>query len=178
MNRYRDRLRECMMIVVVVVVLRRMLMILSIMFWQGGFMFYGGVVVPVGGSVLESDTQQGFITQSVTNYLNLAGAACLLIWVSNLWYDRKSGVLKIEWMLWCFTAVSLAVLVVVHSRMDQILNQDSTTILNPKAFDLYHKIYIGTSSLQWAAMLCLLLFAMIRWKQQDHGSNPISAPIQ
>ena len=57
-----------------ILAIRRMVLLVSLMFWQGGFMFYGGVVVPVGGRILGSETRQGFITQSVTNYLNLAGA--------------------------------------------------------------------------------------------------------
>ena len=47
------------------IVLRRLLLLLTLMFWQGGFMFYGAVVVPVGSEVLASDTGQGFITRSV-----------------------------------------------------------------------------------------------------------------
>ena len=53
--------------------LRQFVLLVSLMFWQGGFMFYGGVVVEIGGRLLGSETQQGFITQSATNYLNLAG---------------------------------------------------------------------------------------------------------
>jgi hypothetical protein len=37
-----------------VTVLRRLLLLLALMFWQGGFMFYGAVVVPVGAEALGS----------------------------------------------------------------------------------------------------------------------------
>ena len=37
-----------------ILVIRRMVLLVSLMFWQGGFMFYGGVVVPVGGRILGS----------------------------------------------------------------------------------------------------------------------------
>lgn len=54
--------------------IRRLLLLWSLMFWQGGFMFYGGVVVPVSSRILGSDLEQGWITRSVTNYLNVSGA--------------------------------------------------------------------------------------------------------
>src|SRR3954463_10179322 len=40
--------------------IRRFMLLVSLMFWQGGFMFYGGMVVPVGGRILGSETTQGF----------------------------------------------------------------------------------------------------------------------
>ena len=43
-------------------VLRRFMLLVSLMFWQGGFMFYGGVVVEVGSRILGSELEQGFIT--------------------------------------------------------------------------------------------------------------------
>ena len=131
-------------------------------------MFYGGVVVPVGGRILGSETKQGFITQAATNYLNLAGAVCLVLWLENLWHDRRSGVSKLEWFVWCFTAVSLIALAVVHAQMDCILSAESTSVLDPQWFDRCHKMYIGTSSLQWMASLLLLFMAMRRWNQQAH----------
>lgn len=142
-------------------------LLVSLMFWQGGFMFYGGVVVPVGGRILESETKQGFITQSVTNYLNLAGAVCLVLWLEHLWHERRIGVSKLEWGSWGFAVLFLIVLAGVHAQMDQILNIESTSILDPHRFDGFHKMYIGTSSLQWLATLVMLFLAMRRWNKQS-----------
>ena len=58
--------------------LRRFSVIAALMFWQGGFTFYAAVVVPIGQENLGHE-EQGFITREVTNYLNLAGAAALLL---------------------------------------------------------------------------------------------------
>jgi hypothetical protein len=60
-----------------VIVLRRVLVLGALLFWQGGFTFYGAVVVHVGQDVLGSHRMQGFVTRRVTNYLNLAGAVAL-----------------------------------------------------------------------------------------------------
>ena len=60
-------------------ILRPLILLIALMFWQGGFMFYGSVVITVGAEVLGSEMDQGFVTQAVTNYLNIAGAVCLMI---------------------------------------------------------------------------------------------------
>ena len=125
-----------------ILVFRRMVLLVSLMFWQGGFMFYGGVVVPVGGRILGSETRQGFITQSVTNYLNLAGAVCLIVWLEHLWHDRRNGVSKLEWGLWIFAAVSVIVLAGLHVKMDHMLSVESSSVLDPEWFGRFHKMYI------------------------------------
>ena len=151
------------------VVIRRMILLVAFAFWQGGFAFYGGVVVPVGTKVLGSGTDQGFITQPVTDYLNLAGAVCLLLWLEHLWRERRRGVTRLEWLVWGIAAISLVVLVVVHLRMDRFLIGETTTVLERGVFRGYHKIYIGTISLQWADCLVMLFLAVKRWRNQDMG---------
>ena len=126
-------------------------------------MFYGGVVVPVGARILESDTQQGFITQAVTNYLNMAGAVCLLLWMESLWHERRNGVTRREWFFWCIAAASMIVLVLAHVQMDRLLNRELTSVIDP--FGRYHKLYIGVSSLQWLACLSMLFERLRAWSQ-------------
>ena len=46
--------------------LRRFIVLVALCFWQGGFTFYAGVVVPVGTDVLGSSLKQGFVTRRVT----------------------------------------------------------------------------------------------------------------
>jgi len=65
-------------------VLRRLVLVLALMFWQGGFTFYASVVVPVGSDFLGSHVDQGWITRSVTNYLNLSGAVALALWFVDI----------------------------------------------------------------------------------------------
>ena len=150
-----------------ILVIRRMVLLVSLMFWQGGFMFYGGVVVPVGARVLGSETEQGFITQTVTNYLNLAGAVCLIVWLEHLWYDRRNGVSKLEWGVWSFAAASAILLAKLHVEMDHLLSVASSSVVDPEWFGRYHKLYLMTSSAQWLASLALLFLAVLRWNRHD-----------
>lgn len=146
-------------------------LLVTILFWQGGFMFYGGVVVPVGSTVLGSDTQQGFITQAVTNYLNLAGFVCLTAWAVSLWRERTQGVTKLEWVLLCFNTLLLISLVLIHREMDLRLDTQTTSVTDPIRFGWGHKAYIGTSSLQWLTSLLMLHLLMLRWGRSDDRST-------
>ena len=148
-------------------VIRRMILLVALMFWQGGFMFYGGVVVPVGTTILGSGIEQGFITQAVTNYLNAAGAVCLLFWLENLWHERRRGVHQLEWLAWGFATLTLVALAAIHIRMDRLLSVESTSVVDHAAFANYHKMYLGTSTLQWLASLLMLLLAIIRWTRRN-----------
>jgi hypothetical protein len=62
--------------------LRRFLFVAAVAFWIGGFTFYGSIVIPTGIQVLHGHVKQGFITQQVTNWLNLSGVIGLpiLLW--------------------------------------------------------------------------------------------------
>ena len=148
-------------------VVRRMILLVSLMFWQGGFMFYGGVVVPAGTKILGSESEQGFITQAVTKYLNGAGAVCLVLWLEHLWHERRSGVIPLEWYAWAFASLSLGVLVGTHLQMDRLLNVESRSILDHAAFRRYHKLYLWTSSLQWVASLVMLFLTLFRWSKES-----------
>jgi hypothetical protein len=148
-------------------VVRRMILLVSLMFWQGGFMFYGGVVVPAGTKILGSEKEQGFITQAVTNYLNGAGAVCLILWLEHLWHERRSGVFQLEWYVWGFATLSMGVLAATHFQMDRLLSVESRSILDHAAFRRYHKLYLLTSSLQWVASLVMLFLTLFRWSKES-----------
>lgn len=134
-------------------------------------MFYGGVVVPVGSHVLGSDTQQGFITQAVTNYLNLAGFVCLSAWAISLWQERKQGVLKLETSLLILNGFMLIALILIHQQMDLRLDPRTTTVTDYVGFGWGHKLYIGTSSLQWLTSLLMLFLLLSRWSRSDRTAR-------
>jgi hypothetical protein len=148
--------------------IRRFVLLLCIAFWQGGFMFYGGVVVPVGASVLGSETEQGFITQAVTNYLNCAGAVCVIVWGSMLWLDtpRSSWLGRMSWALWAGLALTLGVLIGLHVLMDRSLDMPGHNILDEEKFLRLHGAYITTSTVQWLMSLALLALTLSLWREK------------
>jgi hypothetical protein len=153
---------------------RRFILLVAIAFWQGGFMFYGGVVVPVGGKVLGSEADQGFITQAVTNYLNLAGGVCLIVWGGTLWFDTQH-VPKWRWQcwaLWWLLVLGLAGLEPLHLLMDRLLDSSTRSILNDRQFRLLHRIYLMTSTAHWVGSLALLGVMLKLWQTADHRDDP------
>jgi len=121
--------------------------------WQGGFVFYAGVVVPIGSDEF-GDTAQGFVTRRVTFWLNVVGFATLaLLWVDHL--VRPLPGAKKPWFkgLWVLMLVCQAALWVLHPRMDLLLEPETVSVLDRRSFRLLHQIYLWTSTVMWLASL-------------------------
>src|SRR6516225_1840497 len=112
------------------IVLWRFLVVMALLFWQGGFLFYASVVVPVGQEELGSHRRQGFITRKVTNYLNLAGAVALGVLALDLAaHDRSRWRRATRGLSWLGMAVTLAGLATLHWYMDDWLEPATRSIL-------------------------------------------------
>ncbi|WP_165232841.1 hypothetical protein [Aquisphaera insulae] len=148
---------------------RRWLLLWALMFWQGGFMFYGGVVVPVGAGVLGSDLEQGFITRSVTNYLNLAGAVALVLWGWELaaGRGRMPGGRRLLWAIWAALVVLLGVLAWLHVRLDALLDPAESLVLDRPGFRAGHRLYLLVITAQWAGCLVLTALTLLAWRDED-----------
>lgn len=133
-----------------------------VMFWQGGFMFYGAVVVPVGAAALGSDTAQGFVTRRVTLYLNLAGIAALTAWGWDILADPARE-RRIRGGLWAFLAATLAVQFWLHPRLDALLDPAAGRVLDQARFRELHQVYLIVSTIQWAAGLALAAATIRTW---------------
>ena len=72
------------------IALRRFLVIAAIAFWLGGFTFYSGVAIPMGVEVLGGHRTVGFITERVTNWLNVSGAIALAILLWDMLAARSA----------------------------------------------------------------------------------------
>src|SRR5947209_2556962 len=101
---------------VMIIIVRRLLVLAALMFWQGGFTFYGAVVIPIGSRILRSHMEQGVITRSVTDYLNAAGAAVLLLWAWDIFSagDTARWRRRLRWTLWLLLLLTLTILIWLH----------------------------------------------------------------
>jgi hypothetical protein len=151
------------------VLARRFLVLMVLLFWQGGFLFYSSVVVPVGQQVLGSHLSQGFITQRVTNYLNLSGAVALVILAVEVAVapDRSSWRRASRWFAWLVMAATLGWLVWLHSQMDALLDSEGQEILDYLAFRIKHRWYLWIITAQWAFGLVYAWLTLWAWRAAD-----------
>jgi hypothetical protein len=148
------------------VVLRRFLVLGALLFWQGGFLFYASVVVPVGSTVFGSHLVQAAVTQPVTNYLNLGGGIALLL---LLWDVLATGPpRRLRSLCWAGMALTLAVLVYLHPLLDDLFDP-MQGIADYDAFRPLHRLYLWVSTVQWSCGLGYLWLTLRGWRVEDGG---------
>jgi hypothetical protein len=146
---------------------RRFLVLIALMFWQGGFLFYASVVVPIGQQVLGSHRAQGNITQQVTDYMNLSGGIALLplAWDCAVGQDPSSRRRYLRWLCWLGMAVGLAALVWLHPQLDAALK--SNTRDEYAWFRSAHRWYLWISSIQWGFGIGYVALMLRGWSAED-----------
>ena len=153
------------------VIARRFLWIIAFAFWMGGFSFYGGVVITIGAKVLAGGEREfGFVTQQVTNWLNLIGSIALIVFLVDLSIDWKLPGKRGRWLLlclWFVMALMHAGLIAIHPRMDRLLVIDTLSIRHGADFHALHRVYLGLSTLEWAGSLIFLGGTLWVWNRRD-----------
>jgi hypothetical protein len=150
------------------ILLRRFLVLSALFFWQGGFTFYAGVVVPVGQQVF-GHLRQGFVTRQVTVYLNLSGAIALglLIWELVATRDPSGWRRLGRWLLWGGMLLALGWLYFLHGQLDELLVPQGRIISDEEAFRPKHRLYLWISTVQWGFSLIYLVLTLWTWRVED-----------
>lgn len=151
-------------------ILRRLALLWMFLFWQGGFVFYGAVVVPIGSEVLRTDFAQGLITRHVAVALNVTGLIVLLAWIWDLVAERDSH-LRLRWSAWCVMAISLALLFWLHPRMDALIDVDAKGLVDRAQFRHLHRWYLRIATTQWVASIAFTFWTLQAWRAADRGSK-------
>lgn len=149
-------------------IFRRNFLLWLFMFWQGGFLFYGAVVVTIG-SEIHGDFGQGLITRGVAEALNRTGLLVLIAWAGDLILEPDTC-LKRRIAVWLFLLLSLAVLHGLHSRMEALIDPQAYRLLDPDAFHHLHRWYLRISTVQWLASLLFTYWTLQNWRAADRSS--------
>ena len=137
--------------------LRRLLLLLAFALAFGGFTFYAGVVVPIGGRVLGSTTQ-GFVTRQVTHAINAMTAIMVVLFAWNIvaqWGHRGSVLNRVLAAAATIVGLCCLALVLLHSNLDSYLIERDLAVNDPERFYGVHRAYLWVSMLQWVAMMPL-----------------------
>ena len=134
---------------------RRFTLWMLLSFTFGGFLFYAGIVVPTGTSVLGTTTQ-GFVTRHVTRALNVSvlvtvAALCWDIYVQRIRRKRwatRSLTGAVAWI-----AITCGILWFLHGKLNAQLSDDEFAVLDGTQFYAMHRIYLWVSTLQWLSSL-------------------------
>jgi hypothetical protein len=159
--------------------MRRYLFTVACGLWLGGFTFYSTVVIHTGHRVLGGLLAVGFVTQRVTYWLNLIGVVTLLILLWNVIAMWRGPCINMRWALavtWLIMAAVQVSLFVLHLALDIVLNADTHQILDRSRFRSLHNAYLTVSTVQWAAGLLHVWFALAVWRRFDAGLS--EAPVQ
>jgi hypothetical protein len=147
-------------------ILRRTLLMLALIFWQGGFMFYGGIVIPTGARVLEGGHRtQSAVTRAITPVLHAAGGVgvVLLLWDLLAGAPYRRG---FRWILLLGIAAMLAAEVVLTYLMETSLTYPD----RPHFSDL-HRAYVLAGTAQWLLVMGSLPLILLAWRNEDQTSK-------
>jgi len=148
--------------------------VLTMALWWGGLTFYALFVVPTGFEVLGGETEQGFITQRVSNIINLCGLVALAVLLGNVAAGWRSIGRFARFALagtWLAMAAAQLVLMLVHPRLDALLDAGSHSIVEPSSFHRLHEFYLSVTTVQWSAGLAHLLTVISMWSCGDRTTG-------
>ena len=154
--------------------LSRLATLLAMAIWWGGLTFYALFVVPTGVDVLGGETEQGFITQRVSNIINLCGLLALVVLLVHAAVSWRSiGRLSRIALssTWLITAAAQFALLLMHPRLDALLDVPSHTIIEPSSFHRLHELYLIVTTIQWSAALVHLVAIIKIWSREARNQS-------
>src|SRR5262245_2017182 len=154
--------------------LSRLATVLTMALWWGGLTFYALFVVPTGVEVLGGETEQGFITQRVSNIINLCGVLALVVLLVHAAVSWRSigRFAKITLSTtWFITAAAQSVLLLMHPRLDALLDVPSHSIVEPSSFHRLHELYLIVITIQWSSALLHLVAIITIWSRETPSQS-------
>jgi hypothetical protein len=151
------------------IALQRLFSALSLIVWFGGFTFYTSTTVRLGSKVVGGLTQ-GYITQRVTDRLNIfAGvmAVGVLLDIVVRWQGMGIGLRLMRSVNWLVIVVGLIFSVILHIELDQLLQPTETLDItnlshpDPKLFSPLHQRYQMVNTFIWMAALVEIVVLVI-----------------
>jgi hypothetical protein len=140
--------------------LRQYVSFLALTFWLGGLTFYSLIVVPTGAEVV-GRTEQGFVTSAVTLKLNWIGTTAFVV----LLWDLMVVPSRVRCGTWLMLVILQFALILLHPRLDQMLDFASHEVVDQAKFYGVHRIYLWLVAGQWLAGMFYAWLAVMRKRE-------------
>lgn len=147
---------------------RRFVVVQLLMLWQGGFLFYTSAVVPTGTELL-GKVGQGAITARVTDVLNAVGVVALAACALDLLLARDPSRRRTatRWVMWAVAVACQGLLFYLHAVLESYMDPERRAVLVIPPFYPTHRVYLWTSTVQWAACLLFAWLTLRAWRAED-----------
>ena len=153
-----------------------LLVLLVMAFWLGGLTFYAAVVIPTAHEVLGTHRTVGFITQKVTNWINLVGTVALLVLLARWMISSSAPSRRLRASLivtWVVMVGMQALLFYLHSVLDRTLDIQARQVVDDGRFYNLHRVYLVTTIIQQCAGLIHVFCLVYVWQYREpEGSVP------
>ena len=131
------------------------LTIITFALWWGGFTFYAAWVIPTAHEVTGNHILTGMITQRVSNVLNGITTAFIAVSMLTFYLEKRE---RKQWIPLSIIAVGLLTLVVLHAKLDTLVQVETQSLSDKTSFYAYHRVYLLVSTAMWLAGLVWLFF--------------------
>lgn len=153
------------------ILVRRFLVVAALMYWQGGFVFYAAIVVPIGNEVLGSPERQAAITRQVAQQINWSGAVALIVFAWDLAATRtRSWLRSIRIANWLGMGACLIVLALVYHHLDRLFHGEEAFLDDHSTFRPWHRAYLWVSTAQFVFTFLFTIATLIAWRGSDRNS--------
>ncbi|MFL5339144.1 MAG: DUF4149 domain-containing protein [Gemmataceae bacterium] len=148
------------------IVTRRFLALFALMFWLGGLMVFGAIVVPVIRANLDGPVRNT-ITQTVTRWMNFAGTVALLLTFVEAW---AASARRWRWAAWVGMALPQIAVVWLHHELSRQM-KDGLEHTNKAGFLAWHGAYMAFNVMQVLAGLTFAFLALRTWRKEDASAQ-------
>jgi hypothetical protein len=150
------------------------LSVLAWALWMGGFTFFTSVSLRVAHKVLSEAQEFGYVTQVVTDRLNVIGLIASLLLLAQLAAHWQVLVRWRRFLLgftWLIMAVTLAFLFNLHNAIDAVVNFEQRVVIDPDAFELVHVRYKQVATVQWLAAVLHLTVMLTASRSESRADQ-------
>jgi hypothetical protein len=147
----------------------RPLLLLAVTLWTGGLTFYAAFVIHTAAAVLGSESTVGFITQRVTNDVNILASIALPLLLIDHLKSPPNLLRRLTLLTWSLLATLQLAMISLHPFLDRLLHPADFSITEFPQFHLLHKIYLCLASAQILTFPLYLGLLVTLWQQRDRS---------